>query len=252
MNEPALRTENLTVAYGSTLALDHVDAVIPAGTSTALVGPNGSGKSTFLRAVAGLVAPLAGSIAVPARDTDGGVALVPQGTVVDPALPLSVTETVRIARYKRTGLAGRFRRADREAAESAIDRVDLTHLASRQLGELSGGQRQRALVAQGLAQGGELLLLDEPLTGLDLGSQERIWSIVAEERARGRTVIVSTHDLGDARRCDLVLLVATKLVALGTPDEVLTPAVLGEAYGSRIISLGESSMLLDDPHHHDH
>jgi manganese transport system ATP-binding protein len=157
-----------------------------------------------------------------------------------------------MARYPRLGLAGRFRRADRLAVESAVERLEVGDLMRRQLGELSGGQRQRVLVAQGLAQEADLLLLDEPLTGLDLASRERILTIIDDERAAGRTVVVSTHDLGDARRCDLVLLIATRLVAFGPPDVALDPSTLREAYGSRLIRVDEGSVLLDDPHHHHH
>lgn len=253
MNPIAVQADGLTVSYGSITALDVVDVSIPVGTTTAIIGPNGSGKSTFLRAAAGLVAPLRGRIEVPARRAPGAVALVLQSTELDPALPLTVGEAVRMARYPRLGLARRFGARDRDAVEGAIDRLELDALTGRQLGDLSGGQRQRVLVAQGLAQQSELLLMDEPLTGLDLASRERIWSIVAAERSAGRTVIVSTHDLGDARRCDLVMLVATTLVAFGPPDEVLSPSVLRAAYGARLIEVEEGSMLLDDPHHgHEH
>jgi manganese transport system ATP-binding protein len=157
-----------------------------------------------------------------------------------------------MARYPRLGVAGRFRRSDRLAVESAIERLELTDLVRRQLGELSGGQRQRVLVAQGLAQEADLLLLDEPLTGLDIASQDRILSIIDDERAGGHTVLVSTHDLGDARRCDLVMLIATRLVAFGPPEIALDPSALGEAYGARLIRVDDGSVLLDDPHHHPH
>ena len=253
MNPPAIEAVGLTVSYGSVIALDRVDASMPEATATAIIGPNGSGKSTFLRAAAGLAVPLRGSIRVPARKAPGGVSLVLQTTDLDAGLPLSVREAVRMGRYRRLGLARRFGHADRDAVEEAIERLELAHLAGRQLGELSGGQRQRVLVAQGLAQQSALLLLDEPLTGLDLASRERIWSIVEDERSAGRTVVVSTHDLGDARRCDLVMLVATRLIAFGPPEEVLAPAVLRKAYGSRLIEVDDGSVLLDDPHHqHEH
>ncbi|MCP4436479.1 MAG: metal ABC transporter ATP-binding protein [Actinomycetia bacterium] len=253
MNEPAIKADRVTVAYGPVTALDSVDVSIPRGTVTAVIGPNGSGKSTFLRASARLVTPTRGKIHVPALDSPGGVALVLQSTDLEAGLPLSVGEAVRMARYQRLGLAGRFKAADRQLVEAAIDRLELGLLVNRQLSELSGGQRQRVLVAQGLAQESDLLLLDEPLTGLDIASRDRIWSIVADERAARRTVVVSTHDLDDARRCDLVMLVATKLVAFGTPKEVLDTEVLREAYGNRLVRVDGGSVLLDDPHHdHDH
>lgn len=154
-----------------------------------------------------------------------------------------------MARYPRRGIARRFGRADRLAVEDAIERLELGPLVRRQLGELSGGQRQRVLVAQGLAQEADLLLLDEPLTGLDIASRERILSIIDDERSTGRTVVLSTHDLSDARRCDLVMLIATRLVAFGPPGEALDPSALRTAYGSRLAHVDERTFLLDDPHH---
>ncbi len=250
MDEPAVTAQGMTVVYGPVVALEAITATIPAGTTTAVIGPNGSGKSTLLRATAGLLAPAAGRIDVPARRSSSGVAFVLQNTELDAGLPMSVNEAVRMARYPRLGMAGRFRRADRLAVESAIERLELTALVSRQLAELSGGQRQRVLVAQGLAQEADLLLLDEPLTGLDMASRDRILSIMDGERNAGHTVLVSTHDLGDPRRCDLVMLIATRLVAFGPPDVALDPEVLREAYGDRLIRVDDGSVLLDDPHHH--
>ena len=246
----AVRAEDLTVTFGSRVALDAVSFAVPLATTAAVIGPNGSGKSTLLRTIAGLLAPSSGSVAVPARRSPGGIALVLQSTELDAGLPLSVREAVRMARYRRMGLVRRFGAADREAVDAAIERLELTALVGRQLGELSGGQRQRVLVAQGLAQEADLLLLDEPLTGLDLASRIRILSIIDEERSAGRTVLVSTHDLGDARRCDLVLVVSTRLVAFGPPAVALAAGPLREAYGARVVHLDEDTLLLDDPHHH--
>ena len=250
MTEPAIRAEDLSITYGSLLALDEVSATIPPGTTTAVIGPNGSGKSTFLRAAAGLLSPTRGRIEVPALRSEGGVALVLQTTELDTALPMSVGEAVRMARYQRVGIAGRFRSTDHEAVESAIERLELATLVRRQMAELSGGQRQRVLVAQGLAQDAQVLMLDEPMTGLDVTSRKRILKTIDLEKSAGRTVLVSTHDLDDARRCDLVMLISTRLVAFGPPDVALDAAVLREAYGSRFVQVGEDSVLLDDPHHH--
>ena len=145
-----------------------------------------------------------------------------QTTDVDRTLPVTVRETVTMARYALRGRFGRLRAADRAAVDAALERMDVADLAGRQLHELSGGQRQRVLVAQGLAQQADLLLLDEPVTGLDVVSRELILEAVAAERAAGRTVVVSTHDLDDARRADVVMLLANRVVAFGPPDEVLT------------------------------
>jgi manganese transport system ATP-binding protein len=169
---------------------------------------------------------------------------------VDPALPLTVGEAVAMARYPHRGALRRFRAADRRAVERALARMDVADLARRQLHQLSGGQRQRVLVAQGLAQEADLLLLDEPVTGLDVVSRQRIEEVMAEEVAAGRTVLVSTHDLADARRADLVLLLANRVVAFGPPGQVLTDAPLAAAYGGRLVRLSGDLVVLDDPHHH--
>jgi manganese transport system ATP-binding protein len=244
----ALATD-LTLAYGDRVALDGASFAIPAGATVALVGPNGSGKSTLLRALAGLVPPRAGTLDVPARRRTGAVALVLQATAVDRNLPITVHETVTMARYAVRGAFRPLRReTDRGAVRRALDRMDVADLGRRQLHELSGGQRQRVLVAQGLAQEAEVLLLDEPVTGLDAVSRERILAAVADERAAGRTVVVSTHDLDDARRCDLVMLLANRVVACGPPAEVLVGDVLAAAYGAHLLRL-PGFALLDDPHH---
>ena len=129
-----------------------------------------------------------------------------------------------------------------------MDRLDILDLASRHLDELSGGQRQRVFVAQGLAQATDLLLLDEPVTGLDLPSKDRIKAVIGEERARGATVILTTHELADAAAADWVLLLAGRVVAVGPPDAVLVPSSLTEAYGVSFVT-DEGRMVIDDPAH---
>ncbi len=246
---PALRATDLTLAYGTHRALAAATFAVPTGTVAALIGPNGSGKSSVLRAAAGLLEPVAGTLEVPARARRGGVALVLQTTEVDASLPLTVREAVTMARYPHRGVLRRMGPADRGAVHAALERMDVADLARRQLHELSGGQRQRVLVAQGLAQEAELLLLDEPVTGLDVVSRRLIDAAVDDERAAGRTVVVSTHDLADARRADSVLLLAGRVVASGPPSEVLTDGPLRAAYGGRVVALGDEHLLVDDPHH---
>lgn len=246
---PALRATDLTLAYGPHPALGAATFTVPTGSLAALIGPNGSGKSSVLRAAAGLLPPASGTLEVPARARRGGVALVLQATEVDAALPLTVREAVTMARYPHRGVVGRMRPADREAVATALDRMGVGDLAGRQIHELSGGQRQRVLVAQGLAQQADLLLLDEPVAGLDVVSRRLVDRALDQERAAGRTVVVSTHDLADTHRADLVLLLANRVVAAGPPGEVLVDAPLREAYGGRIVPLGDELVLLDDPHH---
>lgn len=239
-----ITARGLELRYGDHLALTGVDLELTAPVSMAVIGPNGSGKSTLLGAVAGLITPSAGTV-----HTSSAPALVLQSTDVDKSLPITVADTVGLARYPSLGLLRRFTQRDRRAVHDAMERLDVADLAHRQLHELSGGQRQRVFVAQGLAQEADILLLDEPLTGLDVVSRKVILGVLEEEHAAGRIVVTTTHNLDDARRCDLVLLLSTTPVALGTPEEVLTDEHLQRAFGGRFLRLGER-VLLDDPHHH--
>lgn len=244
----ALHIKDLRVQHGARVALTGVSLDVPAGTSVAVIGANGSGKSTLLRSIAGLERPTAGSV-----DTGGAdVALVLQTTAVDASLPITASETVRLARAAVRGPWRRLRADDRTAVADAMARLEVTDLADRPLHELSGGQRQRVLVAQGLAQGAPILLLDEPVTGLDLVSKDVILGVIAEEAAAGRIVCTSTHDLDEARSCDRVVLLATRLVAQGTADEVLTESNLGEAFEGRVLRLPDGQLLVDDAHLHHH
>jgi len=251
--EPAISVADLVVARGSkvVLTVDRLDLV--AGTLTALVGPNGSGKSTLLHAIAGLLPVERGSVSVlgadPA-DARSRVAYVLQSVVVTEHLPITVREVVTMGRYATTGLFHRLGAADRAAVAAAIERLELSDLVSRHLGDLSGGQRQRALVAQAVAQQADVLLLDEPVTGLDLPSANRIRSVIAEERAAGRTVVVATHDLAEAQAADVLVLLAGRVVAAGRPDEVLTRQALADAYGGRLLRVDGDTVLLDDAAHH--
>jgi manganese transport system ATP-binding protein len=241
---PAITIRALEVRFGDAVALSGVDLDVPAGSSLAVIGPNGSGKSTLLGALAGTLEAASGEAIV----AGSRPALVLQSTDVDRGLPITVRDTVSLARYPSLGLFGRFRAEDRRAVDEALTRLAIDDLADRQFHELSGGQRQRVLVAQGLAQDTKVLLLDEPITGLDVVSQAAILDVIDEEVAAGGTVVVTTHDLDDARRCDQVLLLDTTPIAIGSPDVVLTEPHLRKAFGGRFIRIGDE-MLLDDPHH---
>ncbi|CAN5717383.1 iron/manganese ABC transporter ATP-binding protein SitB [soil metagenome] len=257
--EPAERragaavVDDVTLAYGRHVALDATSFTVPSASVTALIGPNGSGKSTLLHALAGLIRPVQGSItvlgAVPARGRRR-VAYVLQSTQVNEQMAITVQEVVTMGRYAECGWLGRLRRADRDAIDAAMERMGVTDLARRPLHELSGGQRQRVFVAQGLAQGADLVLLDEPVTGLDLLSRRRILDAMHAERAAGRTVVFSTHDLGEASSADHLLLLAGHLVAAGPPAAVLTSEHLSKAYGGRLVRLADGAVLLDDGAHH--
>ncbi len=236
----------LTVHYGDLVALRDVDLQVAPGTTVAVIGPNGSGKSTLLGAIAGLVPVTSGTVEV---DRDR-LALVLQSTDVDRGLPITVRDTVRMARYPHRGLFGRLRPGDHAAVADAMERLDIADLADRQLHSLSGGQRQRVLVAQGLAQGVDLLLLDEPVTGLDFVSRQVIIDVIEAERAAGHSVVLTTHSLDDAARCDRVVLLAGRVVAAGPPDEVIVAEHLEAAYDHALTRLPGGALALDDPHHH--
>lgn len=236
--------EGLEVAYGPHVALTGVDLDLLAASTLAVIGPNGSGKSTLLHAVTGLAEPRTGRV----LRSRASVALVLQSTDVDRSVPITVRDTVAMARYATLGMLKRFRPTDRDAVDRALDRLGIADLADRQLHDLSGGQRQRVLVAQGLAQEADALLLDEPVTGVDLVSREMILGVIAEERDAGRSVVMTTHSLEDARRCDRVLLLATRPIALGTPDQVLREDHLRSAFGGRVLRVGDD-FVMDDPHH---
>jgi manganese transport system ATP-binding protein len=247
---PAVRAVDLELAYGARTVLAASTFEVPAGAVTALVGPNGAGKSTLLHAIAGLLAPSAGRLEVSAGTQRGGVAYVLQATKVNEHLPLTVWETVAMGRYPHAGLVRRFGAADRAAVDRALDVVAMGELAGRPLHELSGGQRQRAFVAQGLAQEADVLLLDEPVTGLDVVSRQHILDAIATERAAGHAVVVSTHDLGDAAAADHLLLLAGRVVASGPPSSVLTDEHLTAAYGGHLLRVGDRTFILDDHPHH--
>ena len=226
----SLRLDQVTIRRGGRIALESISTTFEPGTSTALVGPNGSGKTTLLEVLAGLRTPDSGHVSTPPQR----VALVTQDHQ-HRWLPLTVAEVVHMGRFDRSPLPRRLSADDRAAVEDAVARMEVGDLLPRQVSGLSGGQRQRVLVAQALARRSQLLLLDEPITGLDLASQERILEVLGQETAAGRTVVVTTHNLDEARHCDRVLVLDRRLVAMGTPDEVLRPSVLREAYGDRLL-----------------
>jgi manganese transport system ATP-binding protein len=222
---------------------------LPTGAVTAVIGPNGSGKSTLLHALAGLLEPLAGSIEVlgttPAQARPR-LGYVLQSVTVPAGTPITVKEAVGMGRYPSLGLLRRRRSDDRDRVRRAMDLLDVADLAGRHLTELSGGQRQRVYVAQGLAQDHDALLMDEPLTGLDLVSARVIDEIVHTERERGHAVVLTTHDLEEARAAEHVVLMSGRVVASGPPAQVLTRQNLEVAYG--LGALHEASGdFIDDP-----
>ena len=247
MNGLAVRGNGLSVHYGHLTAITLSDFEIPSGGVTAIIGPNGSGKSTLLNVIAGLVEPSAGTIEVGADRRR--LSYVMQATKVNESLPVTVREVVSMGRYASLGGYRRMRPDDREAVDGALQRLGIVDLSGRHLHDLSGGQRQRVFVAQGLAQEHDILLLDEPLTGIDLTTAHAIDEVIHAETDDGCAVIMTTHDLSEARSADYVLLLAGRVVAGGVPSEVITEATLVEAYGPSLLHVEKGQVFLDDPAH---
>ncbi|MGI9642929.1 MAG: metal ABC transporter ATP-binding protein [Acidimicrobiia bacterium] len=250
MTMAVVTADDLVVAYGSHVAIDRSSFSIPAGTVTAIIGPNGSGKSSLLNAITGLITPAAGTIETPGLASATDISYVLQTTQVNEALPISVKEVVSMGRYASAGAYRWLDADDKAAVADAMERMDITDLATRHLHDLSGGQRQRVFVAQGLAQDHKILLLDEPLTGIDLPTAQAIDKVIHDETTRGCSVIMTTHDLSEAQVADHVLLLSGRVIASGPPADVLTRDHLVEAYGPSLLHVGEGGQVfLDDPAH---
>ncbi|MDQ1287074.1 MAG: hypothetical protein QG622_639 [Actinomycetota bacterium] len=255
--EVTVSARGLDVGYQNRAVVSGIEITVSRGMSLALVGTNGSGKSTLLKTLVGLLAPVRGSVeilgarpgALPRR-----VAYLGQSRSTSGLLPLRAADIVMMGRYPRRGLLGRITRADREAVDTALRRLDVTDLAARPLRDLSGGQQQRVHLAQMLAREADLIILDEPTSGLDAGSIARYEQVVREELDRGATVVNATHDIGDALRCDQAILLARRVIATGPPAEVLSAERLMDAFGIalRRVEHGDHDDLLvpQIPHAH--
>ncbi len=243
--QSAIDLVDVTAGYKRDLpVLTNITCQFKPGTSTALMGPNGCGKTTLLRILCGMHEPQSGHISPELGCKK--VALLAQQHRQHMWLPISVANVLRMSRYRERGLIKRLKAKDAHEINDSARRLGITSLLSQQFGELSGGQRQRVLVAHALAQDAEVLLLDEPITGLDLPSQETILQVIKEERNRGRIVVISTHHMDEAEVCDQVLLLANRLVAVGTPCEVLNKANLRQAFGVRTILGADEDCALHD------
>lgn len=243
---PALEIADLTVRYGQITALRDVSLTLQPGRICGLIGMNGSGKSTLFKSIMGLVRPASGHVRIAGRSPNqarshGLVSYVPQAEAVDWEFPISVREVAMTGRYGRQNIFRRASTRDRASVDDALEKVGLTDLADRQIGKLSGGQRKRAFVARGIAQGAEILLLDEPFAGVDKRSERTIIDLLVELAADGRTILISTHDLSTlpSFASEAVLLMQRVLVH-GTPDEALRPENLALAFGLDVLGDGRT------------
>jgi ABC-type Mn2+/Zn2+ transport system ATPase subunit len=246
LSTASIELRGVRVERGGQTALV-VDQLDIAPGYTALVGPNGSGKSTLLHVIAGLLTPVAGTVTSSSAKRP---AYVLQSQHASEQLLVTAREIVSLGRATSRGLIGRFRSEDRRAVDEAMARLDIADLAHRHIADMSGGQRQRVFIAQGLAQDADVLLLDEPVSGLDIASIQTIRRAIEEEQAAGRTVIVATHDLEEAGRADAVAMLNGRVIAAGTPSEVLQAENLREAYRGRVLEIDGDVVTVDDDHHH--
>ena len=240
---PLVEFHDVTVAYGRRPVIWNVDLEIDAACLFGIIGPNGAGKSTLLKAALGLVPMVGGSVRFfgrPLREVRSRVGYVPQRETVDWDFPVNVMDVVLMGTYGRLGWFRRPGIRERQLARDSLDRVGLADLAGRQIGRLSGGQQQRVFLARALTQQADVYLLDEPMAGVDMRSQEQIFRVLAELKAEGRLVVVVHHDLRTAAEWfDRVALVDMRLVAAGPTAVVLTPENLQRTYAGHIDVLEE-------------
>ena len=251
-----LELRDLAAGYDGRWAIEGVDLRVPAGRLVGVIGPNGSGKSTLLRAVLDLVPRRSGTVTLDGGPVDRRrIAYVPQRELVDWSFPISAGQVVMMGRYPRIGPVVGGGSVDRAAVRDGLARVGMGELADRQIGALSGGQQQRVFLARALVQEADVLLLDEPMTGVDRGTEQAITALMRELRDAGTTVIYATHDLEAAADVsDLLCFVNGRVVAYGPPAETFTPATLHTTFGGElmIVDAGDHAHVHGGGHHDDH
>ena len=227
---------DLVVRYDGHVALDGASVSVSYGEALGIVGPNGSGKSTLLKSIAGLLQPSSGSVIVlgkaPQTLPPGSIGYVPQIEEVDWTFPATVQDVVAMGRFPRLGLFRRFGTQDRAAVERGLDLVNMRHLAHRHISALSGGQQQRVFLARAIAQEPQLLLLDEPTTGVDAETEESLRVVIRKLVADGMPVIMSTHNLERASQWfDRLMVLNRRVLEIGTPDEVFASGAYAALHG---------------------
>jgi len=234
----AIEVEHLTVSYNARPALLDVSVNIEADQLVGIIGPNGAGKSTFIKAVLGFVRPDLGTVRIGgtnAQNAKGQVAYVPQRGAVDWDFPITVKEVALMGRYQQIPWYSSPRKEDGETAMEALKMVRMEEFADRQIGELSGGQQQRVFMARALAQGSNILLLDEPFAGVDAATERAILEVLDRAKRSGKTLVVVHHDLSTAAEYfDKLLLIKQRLYAYGEPAAVLQEDLLSQVYEGRL------------------
>jgi manganese/zinc/iron transport system ATP- binding protein len=238
-----LDVHDLTVAYREKPVLWHVDFVIEGPSLVGIIGPNGAGKSTLIKAILGLLPVSSGKVdffGKPLKKERLRVGYVPQRESVDWDFPIQVIDVVMMGTYGRLGWFRRPGRIERQLALESLERMGLSGLENRQIGQLSGGQQQRVFLARALAQEADLYFMDEPMAGVDAATEHVIFQVLADLRNQGKTVVVVHHDLRSVPdHFDHLLIVNQRLVASGPTSEVFTPELLQKAYGGRLAILDQ-------------
>jgi manganese/iron transport system ATP-binding protein len=249
----AVDIRGLWAGYNQLPALEDVTFQVGQREVVGIIGPNGSGKSTLMKSILGLVKPWQGNISVfgkPSGEQRKKVGYMPQIEEVEWDFPVTVGDVALMGRYARRGLLRRPTGEDREAADSALRRVEMYQHQHRLIGELSGGQRRRVLLARALANNPRLLLMDEPMAGLDATVQHRLLDIIDDLRAEGTTILLSTHDLSCVSTCAAkVVCLNRRLVAFGPPGEVLTETVLNQTFGTHLLLVHMDGQAYAYQHH---
>lgn len=241
-NDPVipLAIRGMTVAYGGKPVVYDVDFIPPAGRMAAIIGPNGAGKSSLLKAALGIVPSVSGRVSIfgkPLGEARARVAYVPQRAGVDWDFPATVLDVVVMGLYRQIGLLRFAGRREKAQALACLEQVGMAAFAGRQIGQLSGGQQQRVFLARALAQGADLLVLDEPFAGVDAATERAIVQVLRSLKAAGKTIACVHHDLATvAEYFDHVLLMNVRKVAEGSVAEAFTPETLQQTYGGRLTS----------------
>ena len=250
---PALAVRDLWAGYDGKPVLEAINLNIDQGDIVGIIGPNGSGKSTLIKTILGLIKPLRGEVSILGREGSPERHLVgytPQTDLVDWDFPVTVADVALMGRYSRRGLFRRTTKEDREAADASLELVKMFDLRDRLIGELSGGQRRRVLLARAMAHNPKLLLLDEPMAGLDATAQHQLLDLLDELRSKGATVVLSTHDLSCvSSRCDKAACLNRRLIAFGKPSEVLNEQVLGDTFGTHLLMVHLDGQAYAYQHH---
>lgn len=233
----AIKAKALNIGFKDETIVSNINFELSTGQSLALIGTNGSGKTTLLKTLVGLLAPLNGELTVLGEspiNSSRRVAYLGQFHSSSFILPLCAFDVVRMGRYATHGLLGKLDSVDEDLIADSMKRMGISHLANKPLRALSGGQQQRVYIAQALTSYADILILDEPASGLDAGAHEIYQQAICEEMARGASVVVATHDIQEAMDCSLTLLLARKVIAIGRGIEVITSQTLLETFGITI------------------